>query len=148
MDHGAPKKQCPHGRCLRHSPEWVIATPMVSEDTSRILKIFSFFFDRCCKKPLIRMIKVTHQHCGKCGRVGPNPRKERFLAPCFCCGYKKPKQFGCDIIFGICCVSALLGTALFFYGFQYESIISLIFGASLVYIPAMMVIKSNIISIK
>lgn len=85
-------KQCPHGMCLNHNPEWaVVKEAEYLPNPISILGIlwYSIYATvRCCGKPMRRMKKIRLVQCKKCGRT-----KEEILDDevgfCECCGFHK-----------------------------------------------------------
>ncbi len=90
MDHGNTKagqqyKQCPHGMCLNHDPEW--------ENIGKKRRQYKGEFpgktsgrDHCCGKAMMWYKEVQKRRCKKCGRTEDHI-SNYYLALCLCCNY-------------------------------------------------------------
>ena len=74
------EKQCPHGNCLNHNPEW-------QKVEERLVPLKSYFWERhfCCGKRMNKYLKAKILQCKKCGRIENTALDE--IVVCSCCGY-------------------------------------------------------------
>ncbi len=89
MDHDHTHKQCPHGRCLNHDPEWENVGKKRLEPHLGWFGKKPYWFTKCCGKPMVKGKEVQTRQCKKCGRVEDCVTRDEnnFLALCLCCGY-------------------------------------------------------------
>jgi hypothetical protein len=80
-----PHGQCVHGRCLDHGPEWENVGEKRLEPNPGIFGKKTWWFTRCCGKPMAQMKEVQTQRCKKCGRQEDHVTNY-YIALCYCCG--------------------------------------------------------------
>lgn len=79
-------KQCDHGRCLNHSPEWKNIGEKRLEPNPIVFGWWKIsLFNRCCGKPMLRMKEVQLKKCKKCGRQEYQV-ENYYINLCSCCG--------------------------------------------------------------
>lgn len=103
MDHNNPAVkqekqcgQCPHGKCLNHSPEWKKVD--VARMMPNPLRTWFIFFttedtyedSACCKRMMARYKKVQRWQCKRCGRTEDEVLNHH-VALCLCCGRTEDK---------------------------------------------------------
>ena len=87
MDHNYPKKQCPHGRCMKHNPEWKNIGKERYEPNPVVFGLKKTYWTNfCCGKPMARYKEIQKQQCKECGRTRDLIRDHN-IALCLCCGY-------------------------------------------------------------
>lgn len=86
-------KQCSHGRCLNHHPEWEriednIFIPLSFWQRLRSRAHTGGPYPKCCGKRMAISVFCTRQKCQKCART----RLSYFASwvyICSCCGFKR-----------------------------------------------------------
>ncbi len=87
MDHDHTYKQCPHGRCLNHDPEWEnIGKERYEPDPGFFGFLKTYRTTRCCGKPMRRYKIMQMRRCKKCRRTEDH-QVDWGIAFCRCCGY-------------------------------------------------------------
>lgn len=85
-NHNCNDKQCPHGRCLNHGPQWEnIGEPRYVPDPDLFGLKKRYFFATCCGARMTRVRSVQNQRCKICKRE-QEFEKSYFIALCECCG--------------------------------------------------------------
>ncbi|HHX58930.1 MAG TPA: hypothetical protein GX706_04180 [Candidatus Moranbacteria bacterium] len=82
-----PEKQCPHGNCLNHSPEFKEVGPLELRRKKHPIWGWRFLFKYCCGKRMKRAELVLPVKCNKCGRLDYQVQ-EYSVEYCECCGRK------------------------------------------------------------
>ena len=82
-----PEKQCEHGRCFQHDPDWErVGEPSFQPNPTYFLKRTTFLTQKCCGMQMQRVKKVVRRKCKKCGREEWELLNYS-MALCNCCGY-------------------------------------------------------------
>jgi len=83
--HSYTEKQCPHGMCLDHSPEWErIGEPEFVPNPDLFGK--HSLFHRHCGQRMLKVEKLVKERCKRCGREGFEILDWNANL-CECCGY-------------------------------------------------------------
>jgi hypothetical protein len=91
MDHGNLEgqkyRQCSHGMCLDHGPEWEnVGETLYVPDPSFFGMKKTYWGSSCCGKPMEMCKEVQTKRCKKCGRFKDHV-VNHYVALCLCCGY-------------------------------------------------------------
>ena len=80
------ERQCDHGRCFNHSPDWErVGEPIFQPNPVHFLNITTFFTKKCCDMRMQRVKKVVRRKCKKCGAEEWEVISY-LTALCSCCG--------------------------------------------------------------
>lgn len=82
-------KQCNHGYCLHHNPQWERAGDVFFTPRPLVFLWFKLHTYRCyfhCGNAMERMSKHVMQRCKHCDRQEKKLLDE-YIAYCMCCGY-------------------------------------------------------------
>lgn len=88
MENGYQHKQCPHGRCLNHNPEWEKVGVKRLEPNPGFLGKKTYWTIHCCGKAMARYKEVQTQRCKQCGRTEDVITISE-IELCLCCGYHR-----------------------------------------------------------
>ena len=81
-----PHRQCVHGMCLDHGPEWENVGERRRESNPGIFGQKTYWTIGHCGRAMARYQEVRTRRCKKCGRT-EDCVVNGFLALCLCCGY-------------------------------------------------------------
>jgi hypothetical protein len=100
-------KQCPHGMCLNHHPEWVSTGKVLCLEVPFGSVVHNVWYEagcsaipftaKCCGNIMKRFVEASERHCNKCKRVNYDVHK--YTLKCMCCGYSKTAAEGSNYRF-------------------------------------------------
>ncbi len=85
VPHQCSHKQCIHGECLDHQPDWEDVGEKRREPSVGFFGKRTYWFSRCCGKSMSRYKDIQTRRCKKCGRT-KDFVTDWAVGLCLCCG--------------------------------------------------------------
>jgi len=94
-------KQCSHGMCLNHNPEWVSTTTVLLMEVPFASRLHQVWYSasnelpftvNCCESIMSRFVEVSEKRCKKCQRAGYDVRRYILRACAAAIQKRQPKE--------------------------------------------------------